>query len=87
MSEKAICGLCGRPGSVQAYVVVEPQPGSERFRKCDVFVCPWSDLGNMLALYLEENEAATLKFTVKEWTEGELEAWCREQDVEWGEPM
>lgn len=69
----------------KTYVVIETGKGSPSIRGFDLFLCPWQDAASIIHDYLdsiEENESASLTFTIRNWSDEELEKYCEANDVE-----
>lgn len=71
----------------QVYVLMQGLGDSLRFRgEYDSYLCPWGDLNHFLSEYLERhdfNDDVTIKFTVMEMDDEDLDEWCRANEVEY----
>lgn len=71
-------------GFRSAYVQVSVVGGAT-IRGYDSWLTPWSGLSGIVEQHMEDNENAVLEFKVIHMTEQELENYCEENGVAWGE--
>jgi hypothetical protein len=59
----------------RTYVRIEMKDNT-KFRQCDYYTVPWSNLGSMIEELMDEREEATLSLSIVKMTEEEFEGIC-----------
>ncbi len=70
------------------YVIIEPEPGSPRFQKCDLYLVPWENFASVFPVWLEDVPVGCpvqVKLTVVRMTVAERDTFCEEYGFAWGE--
>lgn len=68
-----------------AYVLIEGLKGTKVKRGCDSWLCPWDDFLSVVENMMDNDHVATIRITDFSFTEEELEAYCRENEIDWNE--